>query len=70
MKETAADAKITKRVYPHLLRQSVAQTLLERGTPLDQIQRFLGHAKLETTQMYAESSPGMIQESYQRALAG
>ena len=31
VKETAAEAKITKRVYPHLLRHSVATTLLERG---------------------------------------
>jgi integrase/recombinase XerD len=70
IKETAAAAKITKRVYPHLLRHSVATTLLERGMPLEQIQKFLGHSKLETTQIYAESTPEMIKESYQRALAG
>jgi integrase/recombinase XerD len=70
IKETAADAHITKRVYPHLLRHSVATTLLERGMPIEQIQKFLGHAKLETTQIYAESSAEMIKESYQRALAG
>jgi integrase/recombinase XerD len=70
IKETAAEARITKRVYPHLLRHSVATTLLERGMPLEQIQKFLGHAKLETTQIYAESSAAMIKESYQRALAG
>jgi integrase/recombinase XerD len=70
IKETADEAKITKRVYPHLLRHSVATTLLEWGMPLDQIQKFLGHAKLETTQIYAESSPEMIKASYQRALGG
>lgn len=74
IKVTAADADITKRVYPHLLRHSVATTLLERGMPIEQIQKFLGHAKLETTQIYAESSAEMIaemiKESYQRALAG
>jgi integrase/recombinase XerD len=70
IKETAADADITKRVYPHLLRHSVATTLLERGMPIEQIQKFLGHSKLETTQIYAESSAEMIKESYQRALAG
>jgi integrase/recombinase XerD len=57
-------------VYPHLLRHSVATTLLERGMPIEQIQKSLGHAKLETTQIYAESSAAMIKESYQRALAG
>jgi integrase/recombinase XerD len=70
IKETAGEAKITKRVYPHLLRHSVATTLLERGMPIEQIQKFLGHSKLETTQIYAESSAEMIKESYQRALAG
>jgi integrase/recombinase XerD len=70
IKETADEAKITKRVYPHLLRHSVATTLLERGMPLEQIQKFLGHSKLETTQIYAESSPELIKDSYQRALGG
>src|SRR6266536_5824842 len=69
IKETAEQAEITKRVYPHLLRHSVATTLLERGMPIEQIQKFLGHAKLETTQVYAESTPEMIKDSYRRALA-
>ncbi len=68
VKATAAKAKIKKRVYPHLLRHSVATTLLEQGMPIEQIQKFLGHAKLETTQVHAESTPEMIKESYRRAL--
>jgi site-specific recombinase XerD len=36
--------------------------------PLEQIQKFLGHAKLDTTQVYAESTTAMIKESYQKAL--
>ena len=69
VKETAEQAQITKRVYPHLLRHSVATTLLGRGMPTEQIQKFLGHSKLETTQLYAEASTAMMQESYQRALS-
>jgi integrase/recombinase XerD len=69
VKETAAAAQIEKRVYPHLLRHSVATILLEQGMPLEQIQKLLGHAKLETTQIYAESTPEMIKASYQNALA-
>jgi integrase/recombinase XerD len=69
VKEIAERAKIEKRVYPHLLRHSVATTLLERGMPIDQIQKFLGHSKLETTQIYAQSSTEMIRESYRKALS-
>ena len=69
VKATAEGATIKKRVYPHLLRHSVATTLLERGMPIDQIQKFLGHSKLETTQVYAESTTEMIKESYRRALS-
>lgn len=69
VKEIAERAKIKKRVYPHLLRYSVATTLLERGMPIDQIQKFLGHSKLETTQVYAESTTEMIRESYRKALS-
>jgi integrase/recombinase XerD len=69
VKAVAEGAGIKKRVYPHLLRHSVATTLLERGMPIDQIQKFLGHSKLETTQVYAESTTEMIKESYRRALS-
>jgi site-specific recombinase XerD len=37
--------------------------------PIEQIQKVLGYAKLETTQVYAESTPEMIKNSYRRALA-
>jgi integrase/recombinase XerD len=69
VKESAERAKFKKRVYPHLLRHSVATTLLERGMPIDQIQKFLGHSKLKTTQVYAESMTEMIRESYRKALS-
>lgn len=43
--------------------------LLEGGMPIEQIQKFLGHSRLETIQVYAESSAEMIKESYRKALA-
>ena len=42
---------------------------MRRQTLMEQRHKFLGHAKLETTQLYAESSTAMMQESYQRALS-
>lgn len=57
VKETADLAAIPKRVTPHLLRHSVATTLLEHGMPLEQIQKFLGHAKIDTTKLMWNPPP-------------
>jgi hypothetical protein len=37
---------------------------------LEPIQKFLGHAKLETTSSDAESTTAMIRENYRKTMAG
>ncbi len=41
-----------KEIGLHSLRHSIATHLLSNGMPLEQIQRFLGHSSLESTQIY------------------
>jgi integrase/recombinase XerD len=61
----ARTAGIKKRVYPHLLRHSIATILLDTGfVPIDQVQKFLGHLNLSTTQIYAETSLRALGENY------
>jgi integrase/recombinase XerD len=68
---SAREAGIEKRVYPHLLRHSVATILLDSGlVPIDQVQKFLGHLQLSTTQIYAETSVRALGANYLRALGG
>lgn len=46
-------AGITKRVTAHTLRHSYAVHLLLKGVPMRTLQSLLGHANLQTTQIYA-----------------
>lgn len=43
---------IQKRVYPHLLRHSIATQLLKNGMPFEQVSQFLGHRSLASTERY------------------
>jgi integrase/recombinase XerD len=45
-------ASITKEVGLHTLRHSIATHLLQSGMKLEEVSQFLGHASLESTQIY------------------
>jgi len=49
-------ARQVERVTPHMLRHSLAKRMLERGAQLTEIQRVLGHSRLETTARYVTPS--------------
>jgi len=70
VKDAAQQAGIDKNVTPHRLRASVATILLDQGMPLDQVQKFLRHKRITTTQIYAETSLRGMSENYVRALGG
>lgn len=52
IKQLVKKAKLKKKVSTHTLRHSIATHLLQSGMKLEQIQQFLGHGELDSTQIY------------------
>lgn len=42
-----------KRVHPHKFRRTLATIAIDKGMPIEQLQKLLGHQKIDTTLQYA-----------------
>jgi len=66
IKNTAKKAGISKKVTPHVLRHSLATTLLSKGVDIRFIQEILGHSSLNITQIYTHVVPNQLKEIYNK----
>jgi site-specific recombinase XerD len=52
-----------KRVSPHVLRHSCALTILEATKDLRKVSLWLGHANMQTTEIYTRADPSVKHEA-------
>ena len=54
------------KVHPHKFRRTLATRAIDKGMPVEQVQRLLGHAKIDTTMQYAMVSQSNVRISHRK----
>ncbi len=57
------------KVHPHKFRRTMATRAIDKGMPVEQVQRLLGHAQIDTTMQYAIVNQNNVKESHRRFIA-
>ena len=56
------------RVHPHKFRRTLATHAIDTGLPIEQVQKLLGHAKIDTTMHYAMVNQSNVRASHRKYL--
>lgn len=62
------DGEIKKHITPHNFRHTTATTALQNGMEITEISKLLGHARIDTTLIYAKTNSDKVKESYKRCI--
>ena len=54
------------RVHPHKFRRTMATRAIDKGMPIEQVQKILGHSQIDTTMQYAMVNQANVKTSHQR----
>lgn len=54
------------RVHPHKFRRTMATRAIDKGMPIEQVQKILGHSQIDTTMQYAMVNQTNVKTSHQK----
>lgn len=54
------------KIHPHKFRRTMATRAIDKGMPIEQVQKLLGHSKIDTTLGYAMVNEANVKHSHQK----
>lgn len=57
------------RIHPHKFRRTMATRAIDKGMPIEQVQKLLGHSQIDTTMQYAIVNQTNVKTSHQKFIA-
>ena len=58
-----------EKVHPHKFRRTMATRAIDKGMPIEQVQKILGHSQIDTTMQYAIVNQNNVKASHRRYIA-
>ena len=58
-----------ERIHPHKFRRSMATRAIDKGMPIEQVQKILGHSQIDTTMQYAMVNQNNVKSAHQKYMS-
>lgn len=58
-----------ERIHPHKFRRSMATRAIDKGMPIEQVQKILGHAQIDTTMQYAMVNQSNVKSAHKKYMS-
>ena len=65
IRELGNDSNI-KKVHPHKFRRTMATNAIDKGMPIEQVQKLLGHVQIDTTMQYAMVNQSNVKRAHRK----
>lgn len=57
-----------EKIHPHKFRRTMATRAIDKGMPIEQVQKILGHSQIDTTMQYAMVNQTNVKNSHQKIM--
>ena len=58
-----------ERIHPHKFRRTMATRAIDKGMPIEQVQKILGHSQIDTTMQYAIVNQNNVKAAHHKYIA-